>query len=526
MSRAVHFLYLPVELLCHILDFLDTVDLLRCTLISGQLSKQLRKLILESSRLQYTIELEKHRMVSLLLPSAAPSYVSRLKILRERERAWKTLSWAGHYNLKLPPTGSVYEFVGGLYGNGKEDDRRVTASISFLELPSGVSVDPKDSLKMWTHSMADVTIIDFTMDPSQDLLVLIAVAKPDSGYVYELHLRSLSTNEPHPKAPLSILPCLLKASQSQNASEHIAAVRVQVSGDLVALLVKEVHDSIGAHLEIWDWINNPQVSCKMARVSGIDDFTFLSKDAFLVVRPTGNFEVYSFPNPILEGVAPICHASYAFPPLSDGYMYWYITMSSNPAPGYIPRPPPGADTAGKQIYYPKPDERIHACCLYIFNPAIDDQENRVHCFVFFVNIHTLLHPPAEWLQKARVRQAAALRSMRPIVTPVPADNPPATAQHPLPVEGPPNSSGTPAFALPPTTYIFPGLYLTVSPSAPLTMPPTSSTSFNPTTPNDTTSNPTPQIYIQPTTPARPGAPPGTPAPVQISWSIWGPQSTR
>lgn len=81
-----------------------------------------------------------------------------------------------------------------------------------------------------------------------------------SGYVYELHLRSLSTNEPHPKAPLPVLPCLLKPSHTHQASEHIAAVRVQVSGDLVALLVKEVHDSIGAHLEIWDWINDPQQS--------------------------------------------------------------------------------------------------------------------------------------------------------------------------------------------------------------------------------------------------------------------------
>lgn len=118
-------------------------------------------------------------MVSVLPPSCAPPYASRLKRLRDRERAWKTLSWSAQHNLKLPPTGSVYEFVGGLYGNGKEDDSRATASISFLELPSTDTVlleDGLPKLKTWTHPMSDVTIIDFTMDPSQDLLVLVALA--------------------------------------------------------------------------------------------------------------------------------------------------------------------------------------------------------------------------------------------------------------------------------------------------------------------------------------------------------------
>lgn len=80
----------------------------------------------------------------------------------------------------MPPTGSVYEFVGGFYGNGREDDHRVTASISFLQLPSRDTISPimdaPPDLKTWSHSMSDVIIIDFTMDPSQDLLVLVAVA--------------------------------------------------------------------------------------------------------------------------------------------------------------------------------------------------------------------------------------------------------------------------------------------------------------------------------------------------------------
>lgn len=73
----------------------------------------------------------------------------------------------------------MYEFVGGIYGNGREDENRVTASISFLELPSsdpGYLGIPGKSLRTWTHAMGDVAIIDFTMDPSQNLLVLVALA--------------------------------------------------------------------------------------------------------------------------------------------------------------------------------------------------------------------------------------------------------------------------------------------------------------------------------------------------------------
>jgi len=145
----------------------------------------------------------------------------------------------------------------------------------------------------------------------------------------------------------------------------------------------------------------------MTRVSRIDDFTFLTRDSFLLVRPTGRFEVYTFMEPVETSTQPMIRATYKFPALSDGYMYWYISMSSNPAPGYVPRSLSDADrnntTPGgnRQIYYPNPDERIHACCLYIFNPTVEENQNHhdVHSFVFFLNIQNLLNPPAAWLVK-------------------------------------------------------------------------------------------------------------------------------
>ncbi|KAJ6595657.1 hypothetical protein DFH09DRAFT_1024464 [Mycena vulgaris] len=369
--------HLPVELLCQVLYLLDIDDLLRC----GAVNRFFRSLVRESSRLQFTLELGKHRMLSLLSPSEFPSYSSRLKLIRDRERNWRSpQQWDQLQKLALPPTGTVYEFVGGYYANGREDENKITSGISFFELPSTDPTSADAPLKTWTHAMGGIKIVDFTMDPAQDLLVLVALAPPQCDSVYQLHLRSFTTNEPHPESSqaMGVLPCLPKVSDHHIPLETTGAVRVQVAGDLVALLVKEVHDSVSAHLQIWNWRHGTHYSCAMARMAGIEDFTFLSDNTFLIVRPSGRFECYTFENPVGCSTVPTLKSSYNLPPLQDGFMYWYICMSSNPAPGYVPR-------TGSCVYYPRPDERIHACCLYIFKPT-GPGDHHVHSFVFFLNV--------------------------------------------------------------------------------------------------------------------------------------------
>ncbi|KAJ7037948.1 hypothetical protein C8F04DRAFT_951990 [Mycena alexandri] len=372
---------LPVELLCQVLYLLEVDDLLRC----GSVNRYFRNLVRESSRLQFTLELAKHRMLSLMPPAEFPSFSTRLKLLRDRERNWRSPEhWGEGQKLTLPPTGTVYEFVGGYYANGREDEHKVTSGISFFQLPSTEPTNSEEPLKTWTHAMGGLKIVDFTFDPPQDLLVLVTLAPAQCESVYQLHLRSFATNEPHPDSslPMGILPCLPKVTEHQVPLETTGAVRVQVSGDLVALLVKEVHDSVSAHLQIWNWRHGSHYSCAMARMAGIEDFTFLSDFTFLIVRPSGRFECYTFENPISYSTAPVLKSSYNLPPLQDGFMYWYICMSSNPAPGQVPR---GGEGTGNRVYYPRPDERIHACCLYIFKPT-GPGDHHVHSFVFFLNV--------------------------------------------------------------------------------------------------------------------------------------------
>ncbi|KAJ7057997.1 hypothetical protein C8F01DRAFT_303767 [Mycena amicta] len=269
-------------------------------------------------------------------------------------------------------------------------ENKVTSGITFFELPSTEPTCSTEPLKTWTHSIGSLKIADFTMDPAQDLLVLVALAPPRSEYLYSIHLRSLATNEPHPDSSQSmgILPCLPRMPDHQVAFETTGAVRVQVAGDLVALLVKEVHDSVSAHLQIWNWRYGGHHSCSMGRVAGIEDFTFITDNTFLIVRPSGRFECYTFENPVSCSTTPTLRSSYNLPPLEDGYMYWYICMSSNPAPGYLPR----REGTDHRVYYPRPEERIHACCLYIFKPT-GPGDHHVHSFVFFLNVRMFLEAP-------------------------------------------------------------------------------------------------------------------------------------
>ncbi|THU80067.1 hypothetical protein K435DRAFT_512266 [Dendrothele bispora CBS 962.96] len=381
MSQPLFLFVTPVEIICVILEYLPVRDLLRCTV-----SKRLNKIIADSSSLQFSIELAKYRMRP---PSASTSempYTARLHLLRSREQGWRTLIPKARHILQLAHSGAVYEFSGGVYGNGKENDQRSTTSITLYDLP----ILESGTQNHRTFSLDGLDTVDFTMDPSQDLLVLVTLAPRCSDYIYNLHLRSMGTNDIHPLAAASILNCMRRP-------EHIGwidgAVRVQISGPLVGFLIKEVINSVGGHLEVYNWRNGGP-PCVIQHASGIDDFIFLSQQRLLLVRPNGMFEVYSFSDPGISYNIPILEACYAFPALSDQYSYWYICLSSNPSPGYNPA---AGNHGHNKIYYPSPEERLHACCIYVFQP-VQTTVHTVFSFVFFFQTATFLDPPKEWMK--------------------------------------------------------------------------------------------------------------------------------
>jgi hypothetical protein len=215
------------------------------------------------------MELSMHRMVSVLPFSQNPSLPVRLNILREREYAWKRLEWKYSYSSDLCPN-PLGEFAGGI--NAIPIYRGFIRSIKFLKFHSADPTSGKDTTISWNHTMDGLSVVRFTMDPSQDLLILVAFAPPlcvrqirsvvyrkstctlRSDYVFEVHLRSLSTNEPHPKAPIQKILTILRRKE-MNTLYHHQTMRIQILGHMLALFCKTLDR--GGRIEIWNWHEFP-----------------------------------------------------------------------------------------------------------------------------------------------------------------------------------------------------------------------------------------------------------------------------
>lgn len=213
-------------------------------------------------------------------------------------------------------------------------------------------------------------------------------------------------------------------------------------------------------------------------------------------------------------------------------------MSSNPAPGYVPRSLSDTDRnnaipgGNRQIYYPNPDERIHACCLYIFKPTGEENQNHhdVHSFVFFLNIQTLLNPPAAWLAKKpsplfyNSHSATTPTTRRTARNTVAMDTGSEFSAH--------SSSSFSASSSPVDNPVAPPNSPTLSSSSSSVFTPVYFPSFN-HFPTHTIppANPAPSVSSSPTSSScRSGSSRTSIASlssgVYIPWEVWGPQSTR
>lgn len=176
---------LPDELIGLTFNHLDVPSLLRCAQVSAHNSqmcyyeltrlsllfriqnkvcKLFHSIISGSTHLGYKIELFASHMEDNELSSM--DTVGRLNLLREHNRVWNDMKWPSYGSIPMC-NGHCWEFTGGILAQSTHENE-----ISFAQLPcelKGISE------RRWSVPF-DFRIRDFTLDNSQDLIVLLELA--------------------------------------------------------------------------------------------------------------------------------------------------------------------------------------------------------------------------------------------------------------------------------------------------------------------------------------------------------------
>ncbi|KAG1860815.1 hypothetical protein F4604DRAFT_1790035 [Suillus subluteus] len=275
---------LPVEILCYLFSFLRASSILSCT----STCRYLRKVLDDSSALQYAIELEGQKMVEVTAPDAMTSPAERLEILRNQMCSWRAFK----------PTISF----GHLY---TWDDRPQIAQIRMLD--SGPS--ESQLYRRWdakSYPMPKDTpfrVHSVCMDPSQDLFAFVVLEPNHMAEIsFRIYLETLSTSEPHPLAASEILTSF-KPHISANCHFDQTKIKLKIWGDRIVLLsICDEYSACPARMQIWNWQEKQDFKCvyrEQEPYGKMDDCCIVNRDHLIVsCRMTGRLpcklSIFSF----------------------------------------------------------------------------------------------------------------------------------------------------------------------------------------------------------------------------------------
>lgn len=319
---------LPVELTLKIFSLLDW----RTILVCREVCRFFRS-IAEGDRAQYEIELAVSGMMDG--PSSPLTTSDRLALLKERNAAWESLRWVESQDIPMMQ-GHVWELYGDVFAQSSTPD-----VLHFRQLPSKYR---KIEEKTWGVAL-DIHVRDFTMDPAQDLLVLIEQPKslPNPNATtrgIRIHSRSLTTGDKHRLAPHSAI--LVHDLDAQNAP---VTYTLQVCDNLLGILFTHPGD-VDPELTIWDWTTGKiTLTCFSSEIA---TFAFLSSRFLLVgsvfdpeaSNPQARLYVFDMTQPSSEKFSLVSNYFCAF--LWPEFDFWTspltFSIRSDPSPAWQPNP--------------------------------------------------------------------------------------------------------------------------------------------------------------------------------------------
>ncbi|KAJ3508250.1 hypothetical protein NLJ89_g5861 [Agrocybe chaxingu] len=304
---AMSLLALPAELQLEIMGILDAGSLLCLALCCRALHE-----LFKSPAIQYTYEL----LLTVMQDNGTDIPLDVLQSSLQRLRkGWESLDWTFGEIVKLPGGSSRYELISGIF---VMMDRN-SADFSVCRLSSATQTG-------WTRTITslDFCAIDFTIDPSHDLLVLLEKQElPDGRGRIQAHARRISTDGAHPNANVD--------SFHFEFIRHTAySHRIQLADDVVA-----VWSHHGGRLLLWNWregfLIHDSVCSNLPK--DIYSLEMLSRKAFILKANSGPGKIYVCKFSPTVPAPPTIVATLLLPPTASSDLLSFVTHSSL-IPGY------------------------------------------------------------------------------------------------------------------------------------------------------------------------------------------------
>ncbi|KAL0947475.1 hypothetical protein HGRIS_013580 [Hohenbuehelia grisea] len=367
---------LPTELVVEILKLLEFRTLLLCR----KTCQLLKSLIDSNASLQYIIELG----VSFQTdgPPSSVSCASRLKTLRNHQHAWTRMDWSEMR--EFPSTdGGLWELAGNVFAQYEEQ-----GGMLFTQLPSKLRGIAEHS---WRLTNLNYNVGDFTIDPAQDLLVLIdepPVGYPAGDFPLRIRLLSMSTGEPHPLAANS---GVLEHKGYMCISDIEAAYFIQISSTYIGIheMIEEEVVRVN-RLIVQNWKTGETMLTLESDWENLHlrSFAFLG-DRYIMAAVLGHatgagvIQIYDFVTPRAQHTRnPGFHWTFHFPDQTPDATVWDMHISSNPPPSWEPP----VDARGP--FFCDLEQRLYV--VTVFMDLTTSETLHAHSFDFFIPSVTIL----------------------------------------------------------------------------------------------------------------------------------------
>ncbi|KAG8795585.1 hypothetical protein FRC12_012324 [Ceratobasidium sp. 428] len=327
---------LPPEILTAIFLYLEGRELRSCQLVCRNFNELIESLL----ELQFQTALRDAGYVGSLHSRPNISIGEKLSTLKNHLQSWNDVSPSAVNSFYLYGTynghGLAHGDIEPLFFNGilarwstSSYDVRLPLDLSIVQLPS-----PNKGLafKEWEITEHTIEVDDYWLEPNYDLLILLSIHQQAHNTTsYRFHLRTLSTNEPHPSTNTQTGPLRLELSSGHS----IESYSLQIVGRL--MFVHLVDKSETGRVYCWDWGTGELQMDQTTGLGATMDIIFLSETMLAVLRSNfadasegetiGVLDVYSLSSttsglqmiPIITLQLPIFHLA-SWPPVhGPGY---------------------------------------------------------------------------------------------------------------------------------------------------------------------------------------------------------------